>query len=169
MTLTPVIMRDPRKTKQGPVLGRSPSNAHEWMALSHAGFVAQTAPPGARRKRLATSTVGWQTVRVIRKAFKMWVNPTAHAEYERRHRPIWQEMEDMLREHGVLDYSLFLDPETNTLFAVVDIESEERWATIASTDVCRRWWKSMRDLMSVNADDSPRSAPLREVFRLGEG
>jgi L-rhamnose mutarotase len=103
---------------------------------------------------------------VIRKAFKMWVNPDAHAEYERRHRPIWKELEDVLRDHGVRSYSIFLDAETNTLFAFAEIESEERWAAIASTEVCRRWWQHMRDVMPSNPDHSPKSAPLREVFRL---
>jgi L-rhamnose mutarotase len=96
----------------------------------------------------------------------MWVNPDAHAEYERRHRPIWKELEDVLRDHGVRSYSIFLDAETNTLFAFAEIESEERWAAIASTEVCRRWWQHMRDVMPANPDHSPRSAPLREVFRL---
>jgi L-rhamnose mutarotase len=104
---------------------------------------------------------------MIRKAFKMWVNPDAHAEYERRHRPIWKELEDVLRAHGVRSYSIFLDAETNTLFAFAEIESEERWAAIASTDVCRRWWQHMRDVMPSNPDHSPKSVPLREVFRLG--
>jgi L-rhamnose mutarotase len=103
---------------------------------------------------------------VIRKAFKMWVNPDAHAEYERRHRPIWKELEDVLRAHGVRSYSIFLDAETNTLFAFAEIESEERWAAIASTEVCRRWWQHMRDVMPANPDHSPKSVPLREVFRL---
>ncbi len=96
----------------------------------------------------------------------MWVNPDAHAEYERRHRPIWKELEDVLRAHGVRSYSIFLDAETNTLFAFAEIESEERWAAIASTEVCRRWWQHMRDVMPSNPDHSPKSAPLREVFRL---
>lgn len=103
---------------------------------------------------------------MIRKAFKMWVNPDAHAEYERRHRPIWKELEDVLRAHGVRSYSIFLDAETNTLFAFAEIESEERWAAIASTEVCRRWWHHMREVMPANPDHSPKSVPLREVFRL---
>lgn len=103
---------------------------------------------------------------MIRKAFKMWVNPDAHAEYERRHRPIWTELEEVLRSHGVRSYSIFLDAETSTLFAVAEIESEERWNAIASTDVCRRWWHHMREVMPANADNSPKTVPLREVFRL---
>jgi L-rhamnose mutarotase len=101
------------------------------------------------------------------KAFKMAVHSDAHAEYERRHNPIWKELEDVLVAHGVKKYSIFLDPSTSELLAYAEIESEERWQTIASTEVCQRWWKHMRDVMPTNADHSPQSSELREVFRLG--
>lgn len=96
----------------------------------------------------------------------MNVNAGSHDEYERRHRPIWRELEDVLREHGVSNYSIFLDAKTNQLFGYAEIESDERWAAIADTEVCRRWWKYMRDLMPSNDDDSPVSRELREVFHL---
>jgi L-rhamnose mutarotase len=88
------------------------------------------------------------------------------AEYERRHRPIWKDLEATLFEHGVGTYSIFLDAETNDLFAYVEIEDEERWAAIATTDVCRRWWTHMREIMPSNPDDSPVSRGLREVFHI---
>ena len=105
---------------------------------------------------------------MIRKAFRMSVHPGREAEYAERHAPIWAELEAVLRSHGVHNYSIFLDPATRDLFAYAEIESEERWAAIAGTDVCRRWWHSMRDLMPSNPDDSPESRPLREVFHLPE-
>ena len=61
---------------------------------------------------------------MIRKAFLMYVNPGQHAEYERRHRPVWQEMEEALKAHGVLNYSIYLDQLTNTLFGYAEIEVE---------------------------------------------
>jgi len=106
---------------------------------------------------------------VIRKAFRMSLHPGGQAEYERRHNPIWAELDDVLRRHGVQSYSIFLDPDTNDLFAYVEIESEERWGAIAGTDVCRRWWRVMRELMPSHADDSPQSRDLREVFHLSRG
>lgn len=96
----------------------------------------------------------------------MAVHPDRHEEYERRHSPIWRELEQVLADHGAHRYSIFLDPDDGSLFGYVEIEDEARWNAIAETDVCRRWWRSMRDLMPVNADDSPRSVPLREVFHL---
>lgn len=102
----------------------------------------------------------------IRKAFRMSIHPGAAAEYERRHRPIWAELERALREHGVVTYSIYLDAETNDLFGYAEIEDEARWAAIGWTEVCGRWWKWMREIMPANPDDSPVSNELREVFHL---
>ena len=103
---------------------------------------------------------------MIRKAFRMAVHRDRYEEYERRHRPIWRELQDVLTEHGAHRYSIFLDESDGSLFGYVEIDDEARWNAIADTAVCRRWWTHMRDLMPVNADDSPRSVELREVFHL---
>jgi len=96
----------------------------------------------------------------------MSVDAGREEEYERRHAPIWKELEDVLVQHSVISYSIFIDPDTRDLFAYAEIENEERWNAVASTPVCRRWWKHMREIMPSNADDSPVSSGLREVFHL---
>jgi len=103
---------------------------------------------------------------MIRKAFRMAVNPGELAEYERRHSPIWPELQQVLTAHGAHDYSIFLDPADGSLFGYVEVEDEARWNAIAQTEVCRRWWTYMRDIMPTNPDNSPRSVELREVFHL---
>jgi L-rhamnose mutarotase len=103
---------------------------------------------------------------MIRKAFLMSVDRNAHEEYERRHRPIWADLEAVLKAHGVHNYSIFLDAETSQLFGYAEIESEEMWRTIADTDECKRWWAFMKDIMPSNADNSPVSRDLKEVFHL---
>ncbi|NJB87573.1 L-rhamnose mutarotase [Lewinella marina] len=103
---------------------------------------------------------------MIRKAFKMKVHPGREAEYTDRHNPIWSDLADVLHLHGARNYSIFLDEETATLFAYVEIESETRWAAVAQTEVCRRWWTYMQELMETNPDGSPKSVDLREVFHL---
>ncbi|MDQ3063505.1 MAG: L-rhamnose mutarotase [Acidobacteriota bacterium] len=103
---------------------------------------------------------------MIRKAFSMKVNPDAHEEYERRHNPIWTELETVLKQHGVSNYSIFLEEETNQLFGYAEIESEELWRKIAETEVCQRWWAFMKDVMPTNEDHSPISINLEEVFHL---
>jgi L-rhamnose mutarotase len=103
---------------------------------------------------------------MIRKAFRMSVHEGREEEYARRHNPIWQELAETLQAHGVTNYSIFLDPVTRDLFAYAEIESEERWDAIASTEVCRRWWAHMRDIMPSHPDNSPVAGPLSEVFHL---
>lgn len=92
--------------------------------------------------------------------------PGMAAEYERRHAEIWPEMKAMLREYGALDYSIFLDPETLTLFAYLEIEDEAKWAASADTAICRKWWDYMADIMDVNPDNSPVCHDLKPVFHL---
>ena len=104
---------------------------------------------------------------MLRKAFRMSVNAGEHAEDERRHRPIWKELEDALLAHGVHTYSIFLDAATGDLFAYAEIEDDARWEAVSQTEVCRRWWRHMREIMPANPDDSPVARPLREVFHLG--
>lgn len=103
---------------------------------------------------------------MIRKAFVMSVKPGSEAEYARRHQPIWDELAAVLRAHGSHNYSIFLDPSTHQLFGYVEIESEARWAAVAQTEVCQRWWKFMGDIMPSNPDHSPVSRELQEVFHL---
>ena len=103
---------------------------------------------------------------MIRKVFKMSVHHGQQAEYARRHQPIWRDLEEALFAHGVRTYSIFLDEGTNELFAYVEFESEDRWQALAQTEVCQRWWKHMREIMPSNADGSPVSSELKEVFRL---
>lgn len=103
---------------------------------------------------------------MIRKAFAMSVYPGQEDAYGQRHNPIWPELETVLRAHGVHNYSIFLHPETRQLFAYVEIESEERWAAIANTEVCKRWWAHMKELMPANPNGSPKTLDLKEVFHL---
>lgn len=103
---------------------------------------------------------------MIRKAFLMTLKPGNQQEYERRHNPIWPELHVVLKQHGVHNYSIFLDRATDRLFAYAEIESDELWSRIAETEVCRRWWAQMKDLMLTNEDNSPAVTPLEEVFHL---
>lgn len=96
----------------------------------------------------------------------MQVHPDRHEEYIRRHDPIWPELAEALKAHGVQNYSIFLHRETSQLFAYVELRDLALWGKIAETEVCRRWWASMRDLMPAHSDDSPISTTLGEVFHL---
>jgi L-rhamnose mutarotase len=74
----------------------------------------------------------------MRKAFVMQLFKGMEGEYEKRHSPIWKELEDVLKAHGVHNYSIFFLKETYQLFAYVEIEDEEKWNAIAKTEVCQK-------------------------------
>ncbi|MFN0123916.1 MAG: L-rhamnose mutarotase [Blastocatellia bacterium] len=103
---------------------------------------------------------------MTRLAFLMQLKPGQDQEYQRRHNPIWPELRDTLRDHGAHNYSIFLDPRNGQLFACVEVESIERWEQIAQTDICRKWWAHMADIMETNEDNSPQATPLPEVFHM---
>lgn len=96
----------------------------------------------------------------------MKLYPDQILEYEKRHNPIWPGLEDILKTHGVSNYSIFFDESTNILFGYAEIDSEEKWNAIAATEVCQKWWEYMSKIMHSNPDNSPKSTQLKEVFYL---
>lgn len=102
----------------------------------------------------------------MRLAFKMKLFPGKEAEYKKRHDEIWPELSSLLKETGISDYSIFLDRETNALFGVLTITDSAKMDTLPQHPVMQRWWAYMADIMESNADHSPVSIPLDEVFYL---
>jgi L-rhamnose mutarotase len=103
---------------------------------------------------------------MIRNAFKMKLKPGNVAEYKRRHDEIWPELSREIRAAGISDYSIFLDEETLTLFAVQKLADKNSAAALPNSPVVRKWWDSMAPLMEVYPDNSPVTKPLKEVFHL---
>lgn len=100
------------------------------------------------------------------KGFKMKLFPGKEEEYEKRHNLLWPEMKEMIHKYGGKNYTIFLDEETLTLFGYIEIESEEKWAESANTEICRKWWDYMADIMETNPDNSPVSIDLMNIFHL---
>ena len=94
----------------------------------------------------------------------MNLHPGKKEEYQRRHTALWPELADLLRETGIRDYSIFLDEETHSLFGVLDIENPAKLDDLPVHPVMQRWWAYLADLMETNADQSPVSIQLTEVF-----
>lgn len=99
-------------------------------------------------------------------AFKMKLKPGCEAEYRKRHDEIWPELAELIRESGVSDYSIFLDRETNILFAVQKQTGGQSSQDLGTNPVVRKWWDYMSDIMEANPDNSPVTIPLTEVFYL---
>ena len=96
----------------------------------------------------------------------MTLKPENQATYQSRHDQIWPELREALKRNGVRNYSIFLEPGSDRLFAYAEVESEELWEKIADTEACRQWWSHMKDIMFTNPDDSPVAHDLNEMFHL---
>jgi L-rhamnose mutarotase len=99
-------------------------------------------------------------------AFRMQLNPGQAAEYKRRHDEIWPDLVSLLKDAGISDYSIFLDPQTHALFAVLHRSIDHRMEQLPVEPVMQRWWKFMGDIMKTNADSSPLVVQLSPVFHL---
>lgn len=99
-------------------------------------------------------------------AFKMKLKPGFRDEYRKRHDEIWPELKDLLQNNGVYDYSIFLDEETDILFAVQKQRTNQSSQDLGNTEVVKRWWAYMSDIMETHADNSPVSIPLLPVFHM---
>lgn len=99
-------------------------------------------------------------------AFKMQLKPGFEAEYKKRHDEIWPELASMLSESGVSDYTIYLDEETLTLFAVQKLSDENTAADLPNTEIVKKWWAYMADIMETNPDHSPVCIPLKNVFHM---
>lgn len=101
---------------------------------------------------------------MCRNAFKMKRKPGFETEYKKRHDEIWPELAEQLSKAGVSDYSIFLDEETLTLFAVQKLSDDNTAVDLPQAEVVKKWWAYMADIMDTNPDNSPVCMPLKEVF-----
>jgi L-rhamnose mutarotase len=96
--------------------------------------------------------------------FKMRLLPGFKDEYKKRHSQIWPELLILLKNEGVGNYSIFLDEDTNTLFAYQEQSGESSSQDLGNTEIVKKWWKYMADIMETNPDNSPVTIPLEQVF-----
>jgi L-rhamnose mutarotase len=96
--------------------------------------------------------------------FKMKMYPGFREEYRKRHGEIWPELVRLLKNEGIGNYSIFLDEETNTLFAYQEQSGNNSSQDLGQTEIVKKWWKYMADIMETNPDNSPVTIPLEQVF-----
>ncbi|MDE0227455.1 MAG: L-rhamnose mutarotase, partial [Spirochaetaceae bacterium] len=87
-------------------------------------------------------------------------------EYQKRHDEIWPELAEELTAAGVSDYSIYLDPESLTLFAVQKLSPDNSADTLPERAIVKKWWAHMADIMETNLDNSPVMRELPELFHL---
>jgi len=99
-----------------------------------------------------------------RVAFKMTLNEGQKQEYIKRHDEIWPELKALLKNVGISEYSIFLDEETNTLFAFQKVSGDGSSQDLGKTEIVKKWLKFMADIMKTKPDNSPETRELEEVF-----
>lgn len=97
-------------------------------------------------------------------AAKLKLKPGRGEEYQKRHEAIWPELSHAIRAAGITDFSIFLDEETGTLFSVQKVAVTNTTAELRKSELMRKWWEHMADIMEVNPDHSPVRVPLKRVF-----
>jgi L-rhamnose mutarotase len=97
-------------------------------------------------------------------AFIMRIKPGFEAEYRKRHDQIWPELSRLLHAAGIRDYSIYLDKNTGTLFAVQKLTDNNTNDNLSRHPLMKKWWAYMSDIMETNQDNSPLTHPLEEVF-----
>ena len=103
---------------------------------------------------------------MIRKGSVMKLYPGMAEEYEKRHANLWPQIKEAIFRDGCTSYSIFHDPETNLLFEYLEIEDEQKWAARGASEIIKKWWDYMADIMETNADNSPVCRQINEVFHL---
>lgn len=98
--------------------------------------------------------------------FKMQLNDGMRDEYKRRHDEIWPELSDMLKQAGVIEYSIHFDGETNILFAHMKRNKNHGLDALPETELMTKWWAYMSDIMQTNPNNEPVSIPLDTVFEM---
>lgn len=96
----------------------------------------------------------------------MQLHKGCEEEYKRRHDALWPELKELLKANGIREYSIYLDESSNTLFGVMQVEHTSQLDNMREHPVMKKWWSYMRDIMDTNADHSPVSIALKEVFYL---
>ncbi|UYQ71642.1 L-rhamnose mutarotase [Pelagibacterium flavum] len=99
-------------------------------------------------------------------AFRMILNPGQADEYKRRHDAIWPQLAELLKSSGISDYTIWLDPETNHLFATLVRAENHAMDRLPETEIMGRWWAMMGDIMETNPDSSPVQVELIKMFEL---
>ena len=99
-------------------------------------------------------------------AFKMHLDPGGRDEYKRRHDAIWPDLVALLKDAGISDYSIHLDEETDTLFAVLWRTEDHGMDALPRTEVMQRWWAHMADIMRTHPNGEPVVTPLTPVFHM---
>ena len=102
-----------------------------------------------------------------RYAWRASVKPGKQAEYIERHNQIWPQMKAVLKEAGIVNYSIWLAD--GEVFGYYECEKGAAYAAKVQSEspVVDRWNEYMKDVMEMEKDEKTGAQPLlEEVFYL---
>ena len=102
-----------------------------------------------------------------RYAWRASVKPGKQAEYSERHNQIWPQMKAVLKEAGIVNYSIWLAD--GEVFGYYECEKGAAYAAKVQSEspVVDRWNEYMKDVMEMKKDEKTGAQPLlQEVFYL---
>ena len=100
-------------------------------------------------------------------AWRARIVDSAAEEYKRRHSEIWPEMLEVLKEAGIVNYTIWLSG--NELFGYYECEKGIQYAAKvqAESPVVDRWNEYMKDILIMEMDPETGAQPLlKKVFTL---
>jgi len=100
---------------------------------------------------------------VYRRAWTMQLKQGSEQKYDEAHAAVWPELTDQMIEDGICRFHLFRSG--LTVFAVQERARPFSQDTKTS-EVTRKWWRSMEPLMVTDATGQPHRTELKEVFAL---
>jgi L-rhamnose mutarotase len=105
---------------------------------------------------------------MTRICFTARVKPELLDEYKRRHRAVWPEMLDALRETGWGNYSLYLRPDGQLIGYLETPDFAAAKAGMAAREVNERWQAQMKHFFLIPEGKRPDEAfeIVEEVFHL---
>jgi len=104
-----------------------------------------------------------------RVCFRLQVRKDRMAEYVERHKAVWPEMLQALRETGWTNYSIYLDPSDGLLIGYLETpDLEAAKAGMAAREINAKWQADMAPFFEALDGQAPDEGFLRlqEIFYL---
>jgi L-rhamnose mutarotase len=103
------------------------------------------------------------------------LKPSALEDYKRYHREVWPEVLEQIRDSHIIDYSIFLDERSMTLFSTfkwTGTDWDADMKRMKENPHVQRWWsvmdayqESFNEGATGSTGDVPWWLELEEVFR----
>jgi L-rhamnose mutarotase len=103
-----------------------------------------------------------------RVCFILHVKKSRLEEYKERHKHVWPEMQEALRQTGWHNYSLFLGDDGMLVGYVETPDFQKALDGMAALEVNARWQREMREFFEdpQGRDADKQMQPLEQVFYL---